>query len=278
MFHRCTFRGLMAAAVVTFLTTASSRSAWQDTLEAWEDATVDAFYVASEFADDAWSQRPTELRDHLRIGLRSPLYFMLHDGKRSVTDSNGDGVIQDTEVLRVSFLGSIDELEEKQSRFPRLYVQWEFEEFWGVEATWGHYRAKTITFWDGHTDGTFDLAGPEISVYGRYPNPTIFTPTAGLTLAYYGLDFVHNPAWRFNSGIQQVFSPDPTIGTGIFVGCDVELDPIWTLDVSYRIMWAEFDNSYQIRTSDGRYVIDDRGTTTFPFDSSVLAVGVKCLF
>ncbi len=158
----------------------------------------------AQSSSETWLDRTeAAVSDHLRLGLRIQK-IKLSDGERTPRDSNGNGMIDGEEILDVSYLGSISTLPLEDEYVLVPYVQWFFNDYFGLELTWDSYSAEARTYhnpdagWDGHSDGTLSVRGPTLMALGAYPNQSRFTPQIGAGLAWLMLDF--DVAEWFNRG------------------------------------------------------------------------------
>jgi hypothetical protein len=227
-----------------------------------------------------WDRIDGVIGNHLKIGTRITHQILL-DAERTPRDDNGDGTISGDELLRVSFLGSIYKFDVQQNYAPfSPYAQWLVTDNWGVEVGWEHLRAKTYTWWDGHTDGTFDLRGPVLALFAHYRNDTRFTPSAGIGLALLGTKFDHDPDWEVvRQGpliINQRIETSDTQGFALFAACEVDVTDNLAAEFYCRYLNVSFDGHYTI--SVGGNVIDDRGITTYPMSSVCFGLGVSYAF
>jgi len=225
----------------------------------------------------AWEATRHYLAEHVEIGSRWT-HFSLHDDKRTPEDTNGNGEIDDDELLAVSFLGSIIELDPQNSdRLDRLFLQWSVNRYWGFELTYDEIRAKTYTFWDGHTDGTFELQGPILTVYGEVTMWNRITPRAGVGVAFFDGNFDHDPLWRHAAGLLQTMDTENSTGIVYLLGCEIALNAHWALDLYARHTDAHIDAHYTIAWEDGT-VFDDRGVTRFPMTNRAFGLGLVYSF
>jgi outer membrane protein W len=226
------------------------------------------------------------LKDRLELGLRMT-YYQLTEGKDN--DSDGDGNF---------FLGSINELEEEQSSQLRPYARYFFVPCFGFELSWEEMslitRKYTSTF---DTDGIIKVDGPALSLVGRYPNESRFTPygQAGIFMANGGFQYAkwwHNGFpeygqafldWQAmgsppgpNNGYQRNIDISDETGTFLSGGCSIKLVDHLSLDFQARYMMLDVDAHYTL--SFGGVVRDDRGISTFPLDNWAYQVGLKYVF
>jgi hypothetical protein len=248
---------------------------------------------ALEPATDAawWQATLTYLGRHVRIGTRW-IRTDLTDDKRTPTDSNGNGKFDDSEVLSVSYMGSIVGLQEVNDDWPdKVFVQWAFNDYVGIETSYEHFQARTITFWDGHTDGAFDLRGPLLSLYGTLPNRTRFTPRLGVGMVFLDTEFIYDPGWHSNPIAGQSLTTDETTswagtrlgyditGWACYLGCDIRLVEHWALEFYARQMYVhDLEAHYTLWPANYPQNIDDRGFYHFPMDNRAIGIGLRCSF
>ncbi|MGQ9661343.1 MAG: hypothetical protein ACUVWX_03280 [Kiritimatiellia bacterium] len=223
------------------------------------------------------------ISERLRLGLRL-VYRSLLDRKRTLANT---------------FLGSINELDLMQTSFPAgLFAQWLFNDYLAAEIAWEHLRVKTVTAFDKHTDGTFDLAGPMLTLIGRYPNRSRFTPAGGIGLFFINAEFENDPIWHNgfdfdrveeyyawleagspswpNGGKQRTIDAKDARGTVFAAGCEIRIAKRFWGEVSLRFVQAAVDGHYYI----SRYgkIIDNRGITSFPMSHLSCGIGLMYSF
>lgn len=224
------------------------------------------------------------LSGHLKIGV-DYLYVDLQDDDRGINDS---------------FLGSITKLKERQpDTLLWPFLQWNVTDYFGAEVRWFSLEAKTITYWDGHSDGSFELEGPVYAIYGRYPNRTLFTPSVGFGMTVLDVRFSHNPVWHNgfggenrdqnyanwvaagrpswpNGGYRRTLSPEDTVGVVVRAAVEATFFEYVSAWVSAQYMETDVETRYTL--SWYGEVRDDRGTFTFPMDSLSYGFGVSVNF
>lgn len=214
---------------------------------------------------------------HLELGTRIT-HFVLVDED----DSNG-------------FLGSIDHLGDEQDYIPyKVYADWLFCPYGGIELTWDHVGAiaKTSAS-DNHTDGKFVLDGPILTAFGRYPNASMFQPYAGLGAAFYMTDFEAEDWWakgysspddyaslgspsEDRNGKSRSIQTDDTVGFVATAGTDIKITKNWSADLYFRYTAVDVDAHFTLLTN-GK-VTEDKGTYTIPFDNYTFGAGAKYVF
>ena len=218
---------------------------------------------------------PDWVKDHLEIGTRVT-YFMLHDDRRDWDWT-----------YKSQFFGSINNLDVNQQYLPvKLFVAYKFNPYWGLELTVEQLGVET---WsrppDGAswTDGTINLLGPIASVFGRYPNATIFTPYAGVGAGYFFADFDADPGWHhpasvknYDPSYRQDFRMDDALGWIGYVGLMVNLNDRWTIDFLVRYMQMDVDGDHMTSRDGGiSYYTNERDHFTFPMNNISMGFGVR---
>ncbi|MBI3987321.1 MAG: hypothetical protein HY343_10390 [Lentisphaerae bacterium] len=226
------------------------------------------------------------LADHLVLGTRLTAFKLHLEGKHY-------------------FMGYLDSLEEEQDWWPtKLFAQWLFTPYAGLELTWDQVTANLLSSDDiPHNDGVLSLRGPIATLIGQYPNETIFTPYAGVGAGWFQADFDPNPiwhngfgrevawfqaaaeyeAWRAagspewpNDGYQRILEPEDTYGLVVTAGSSIGINRHWAADLYLRYMRVDMEAHYTRRVFGE--VIEDRGVYTFPLNNYAAGLGVKYLF
>ncbi|TKB07325.1 outer membrane beta-barrel protein [Desulforhopalus sp. IMCC35007] len=213
------------------------------------------------------------LKDKLQIGLRESYQTLTDSDSGAKGGGQGDG----------TFLGTIYALDEIQSYVPNFYVNYFFTKYWGVELAYDSIEGETLATSTGYStiksDGDVSLAGPTLSIVGRYPNQTRFTPYASIGLGYYFGDFDEEAHWALGYPDPSVYeaagSPsthyydktrvmdvDDPLGFVIAAGCAYRLTDSLSLDLSlsytnvtaeatfygyqYGVLYTEQDGSFPL--------------------------------
>lgn len=226
------------------------------------------------------SEEPDFLAGHLQIGTRITGFMLLKDKSDS-------------------FIGSIDQLDEEQDLLPtKLYADWYFSPYWGLDLTWDHATAKTATQdktdTPTHSDGSFKISGPIISLIGRYPNPSDWIPYGGAGVAIMSARFDAATWWYTGfpsesdweeygspsqtlNGLNRVIEPKKNaIGYVAFGGCDYKITDHLLVGAYVRYMNIKLDAHYYL-TING-VDIDDRGDYSIPMHNMVAGIGTSYLF
>ncbi len=169
------------------------------------------------------------LSGRLRLGLRFT-HFWLEDTRRSGPDG------YDNANHAGNFLGSLWGLDARQRSWPSPFLEYRVVASFGAGLAYDQARARTLDWADAeHTvtagDGDVLVRGLQLYVFGRYPNPTRFTPHARLGLVRYRSRFLESPGWAAPG---RHFEADDTNGWFLALGWEVALPWRIGLDVSYR--------------------------------------------
>jgi outer membrane protein W len=226
---------------------------------------------AGRAAAESETTLPDWVKDHLEIGTRVT-YFMLHDDHRDFDGGN-------------RFFGSINDLDVDQQYLPiKLFVAYKFNPYWGAELmveqldveTWS--RRPDGASW---TDGTINLLGPIASVFGRYPNATIFTPYAGVGVGYFFASFDADPKWHNKNGDNSFLldmSLDDTLGWVGYIGLTARFDENWSVDLLVRYMQMNVDSRELTSIDGGPYTSPEQDHFTFPLSNTSVGLGVRYSF
>ena len=235
---------------------------------AWCGLTLSAL-AAGESVETPWA-------NHLELGTRVT-YFMLQD------DSSD------------SFLGSINQLDEKQDYIPyKVFADWMITPAIGVELTWDGIEADAQTAaTDQHVDGDFTLTGPIATVFGRYVNETIFTPFAGVGLSYmfgdfeeakwWALGYAHENDWAalgypdtVRNNITRCIDVDDAVGLVFTCGSDIQITENVSANLYFRYIDIEADATFTEKRGDVDVV--NHESNSIPFSHVALGLGVKYIF
>jgi hypothetical protein len=223
------------------------------------------------------------LADHVQVGTRMTMVSLIH------TKKSGEGG---------NFLGSIQELKAIQDEWPtKIYADIYPWQYFGVELTWGNARARTGAWnYDDnvpyHTDGDFAIDGPIVSLIGRYPNSTKFTPYAGIGMAlmharyvpaaWWHGGFPSEAAWEESGSPTEIVLPlirnlDPrsTHGQVYFAGCDYSITDNLLAGVYVRYMAASLDVEFTEQLQD---YLEHMGTYKIPMDNVAYGLGISYAF
>ena len=215
------------------------------------------------------------------MGLRSTA-FWLEDSKR---DPNA------TSASEGSFYGSITELKAehkaKQDLLPyKLFVDYLFCPYGGLELTWDRVEADTITRLDGHSDGTVIANAPLLGAFGRYPNDTGVVPYGGAGFGYAFTQF--NPTYNWTHAIgpdgaykagpywHQSFTMSDSWCWFVYAGVAFAMNAHWGLDLYVRHEGLTVKGTHN--TYVGDYLTSVPTDFSLPFQNDALGVGVRYSF
>ncbi len=218
------------------------------------------------------------LEHHIEVGFQIS-GFRLKEPKRR--EFNVDG------QFTGGFLGSIDRLNEQQRLVPTPFLRLKFHEYGGIHVGYTAVRARTTTYWDGHSDGTFDLGGPTFELFVRYKLPNDFAPYAAIGIALLSANFKHDelwhngfspanpqayrdwvgagrPAWP-NGGYKRTIRVGNTTAWMLSGGCAYYLTEHWVVDLGIQYTAAEVEANYYLSWYDT--IRRDQGDFTIPMDN-----------
>ena len=230
--------------------------------------------------------------DHVEIGLRMSHFALLDNTEKHFND---DGEFTE------GYLGSISELDTEQNYFPTIYANVTIADWFALQLAYERFEVGTVTYWDGHKDGTFKFKGPSLTAQLRYANETPFTPYAGVGLAMLNADFDmvawwHNgfggddPEGAYDNWVQSGAPQWPNGGyrRNLIVTEDTMFKPIlqggcyWSitdrisLDLDMR--YISLDSELHYTLSNHGNVFSDRGVSDFPMSAWVVDLGILFSF
>lgn len=219
-----------------------------------------------------------QLRGRVSIGTRLTAFALADTHSAGTNREAGE-----------TFIGFIDELEALQNhRLPKLFVSFLATPWLGLELAFDRVKART---WNANTDfsdGTVSASGIILSAVLRYPNATIFTPYAGLGLAFWDARFDEEPWWQFGYDspedwvadgspywpthhINKTFRVENDFGVVFEGGLDLYLNEHWSIDLLMRYADLEIDARYYRNA-------ELRRTGSFPLSHTAYGVGVRYTF
>jgi opacity protein-like surface antigen len=235
-----------------------------------------SFMTGYSYVEKNW------LADHVQIGTRITRFNLM------TTSRTGNGK---------SFLGSIQELDAVQDYWPtKIYADVYPIRYLGIELTWDEARARTGAWsypdYPYHSDGDFVISGPIVSLIGRYPNSTKFTPYAGVGIAFLHAKFLPTAWWHggFSSpgAWEAAGSPDEIVmpvirnidvnsvnATVYVAGCDYSVTDNLLAGVYVRYMEVSLDASFSEEVSG---TVVPLGTYSIPMDNIAYGLGVSYAF
>lgn len=201
-----------------------------------------------------------------------------------------------------SFIGTINGLEEDQTRTPVLFFDWFFTPFLGIDLTWDKVAATTRTFTHAASDGSVEMEGHVISLVGRYPfdvdmrnRSMTVSPYAGIGLAFMSARFNAAGWWHYGFATPEAYdqwvasgSPaDPdneytrtmsvTDDTGVALsfGCAFEVWNDLSVDLCLRTIGADTDAIFVRSYSNGN---SETTYGRFPMSHKIYSLGVRYSF
>ena len=238
-------------------------------------------------ADEENSLYNDYLSNKLEIGTRISYQGLTNSDSGAKGGTQGEG----------TFLGTIYALDEVQQSLPlNLYATYFFSQYFGVELGYESIEAETVATSIGYStiksDGNVFLGGPTLSLVGRYPNQTRFTPYLSVGVGYFFGDFDEEAHWALGYSDPTVYealgSPSTTydgktremniddeIGLVVAAGCAYQMTDHLSLDLSLSYTAVEADATF-IGYVDGIQVLEQDGS--FPLDNIALRAGVSFSF
>jgi opacity protein-like surface antigen len=204
------------------------------------------------------------------------------------------------------FLGSINELDAEQDAWPyKIFLALQFNSWLGLEGTWDKIRAKTVTDYDKHSDGSIRASGPIVTLQARYPVLSFLTPYLGAGVALFTPNFDYDPVWRNgfgrlyqqreipwsqavaeyeawiaagappwpNDGYQREMELSRGFGIAVLAGCRVRVTDRFSADVMVRYIHLDVDADY--RTLRYGELDEFHGSTTFPLSHMAAGLGLR---
>jgi hypothetical protein len=170
--------------------------------------------------------------DRFTIGVDWTRYS-LYDTRR-VTPQGPDNA-----NVHGNYLGSLWGLDAEQHPFPDPFVEWRLTSSFGVGVSYEQQRAMTLD-WSSDDrslapvgDGDVQIRGAQLYAFGRYPNPTRFTPYASVGRARYWSHFFVLPAWNGGDPAKVLWVGN-TSGWILSGGTRVRIGHRLAFDVNYR--------------------------------------------
>lgn len=194
------------------------------------------------------------------------------------------------------FLGSIVGLDGEDDLAPtRFFIDILATPYLGLELSYDKISAETQTsplVGEVKSDGTLELSGPIVSIFGRYPNKTGITPYGGIGYAFYSADFSETGHWANGypdpSAYAAAGSPNEPLGGRsrkmnvddvtalvIYGGVIWSFHEHWAVDLYVRSMDAEVDANF-VGSVRGTVETDKDGK--FPMEHTGYGLSVHYLF
>ncbi len=227
------------------------------------------------------------LLDKLEIGTRITYQSLTDSDSGAKGGTQGEG----------TYLGTIYALDETQQALPlNLYANYFFTQYIGLEVAYESIEAETVATSIGYStiksDGSVYLGGPTLSLVGRYPNQTRFTPFLSVGVGYFFGDFDEAAHWALGysdptvyealgspstnyNGKTREMNVDDEFGFVMAAGCAYQMTDRLSLDLSLSYTAVETDATF-IGYVDGVQVLEQDGS--FPLDNVALRAGISFSF
>lgn len=240
-----------------------------------EEKTAAAENVAAEVSEPAGENSsviPDFIRGHLQIGTRSVYRTLTDDDSGHKGGTYGTG----------TYLGTIYALDEDQDLVPlQFYLTYFFNDYVGVEFAYDQMEAETVAT-NGYTmaiktDGNVSLAGPTISVIGRYKNETPVTPFIGVGAGFFSGDFDATSTWAYtaSSGAYRYMNVDDVTALLLTAGAEWEFVEHWMLNLSLQYVSADVDAEFDGYVNGVQYAAQ---AGHFPMDNIAFRLGIAYQF
>lgn len=229
----------------------------------------------------------TYIANKLTIGTRFTYHYLTDSDSGAKGGTQGEG----------TYLGTIYALDEEQNYLPvNFYANYFFSKYIGLELAYDTVEAETVATSIGYdtikSDGDITLYGPTLSVVGRYPNDTLFTPYVSVGLGYYFGDFEESTHWGLGysdptqwealgspttnyNGKSREMVIDDSIGIVAALGCSYRLRENIAPDLSVQYTKVEADATFY-GYNDGVLTTEQDGS--FPVDNLAFRAGISYTF
>lgn len=204
----------------------------------------------------------------VEVGVRLQHYELQTDSKRTFHEDGSfkEGFITGT---------SVDRLEAEQEYLPYPFVRVVILDYIAVSLTYEQARAKTLTYYqpgtgyDGHTDGTIELAGPALYFEVRYPNETALVPYAQVGFISYSADFENDPGW--SEGGKREWRVEDATGIRWVLGLQWNISERWGMEGFVSRTDVDVDAAYYMF---GKL----RASGTFPLSHDSVGLAARYRF
>ena len=229
--------------------------------------------LVSEKEGSEKSAIPDFIRGHLQIGTRSVFRTLTDDDSGHKGGSYGSG----------TYLGTIYALDEDQNVAPvQLFATYFFNDYVGIEFAYDQMEAETLAT-NGYTttiktDGNVSLAGPTISLIGRYKNKTSITPFVGIGAGFFSGDFDATSTWTHDPSRNDAYrymNVDDVTALLLTTGAEWEFVEHWMLNVSMQYVSADVDAEFDGYLDGVQYAAQ---TGHFPMDNIAFRLGIAYQF
>jgi outer membrane protein W len=221
-------------------------------------------------AEDSSSDEPK--KGNFQIGTRSVL--------RVLTDAES-GATGSGYTTSGGFLGTIYAVDEVQNLAPlKPFITYYFAQYVGLELAYDEMKAETVaTDVDEpgriKSDGEASLSGPTLTLLGRYPNESSFTPYLGVGIGFFSGDFEESAEWEGDFSRSRQMEIDDATAFLLTVGTTYNLTPSWLIDFSVQYVQADADATFLGYT---KGVLDTNMPGSFPMDNVAFRLGIIYAF
>jgi len=239
----------------------------------------------SKTQDDGWAAFDEKyLHGRLRLGTRAD-WRKLRNADSGTLGSDMDSALGKT------LLGTIYALDEKQNYLPfKFFLGYDFTRYFGVELSYDSFEAKTVASSNQptgrvqKTDGNLTLSGPVLSLIGRVPNSTSFTPYIGVGVGFYNSSFDADAGWArtenydgYGSVRTRNMSVDNINTLVLSAGVTWNFTPNWFLDLSIQEANADVDAVF-VPSDNGQQSRGEEVRGHFPMDYVAVRLGIGYTF
>lgn len=222
----------------------------------------------------------------LEIGTRVNYSILTDSDSGAAGGTQGEG----------TFLGTIYALDENQNYTPKnVFARYFFTKYIGIELAYDSVEAETVApsvYTTTKTDGDISLAGPTVSLVGRYPNSSSFTPYVSLGVGFFSGDFEESDDWALGYydpaeyealgspttayyGTTRVMDVDDEIALLVGIGVAYRFTKHLSLDMSLQYTAVEADATFSSYKY-GTLVSEQDGS--FPLDNVAVRAGITFSF
>ena len=183
-----------------------------------------------------------------------------------------------------TYLGTIYAVDEEQSYVPnKFFITYYFTKYFGFELAYDSMEAKTVA-WDIYnnvdkSDGNVSLAGPTMTLLGKFANSTPFSPYIGIGLGFFKGDFDEAAEWAHSDtslgSRDREMVVDSVTAVLLTSGLTWSFATNWLLDLSLQYVKADPDVVFNGYTN-GR--LDTEQWGHFPMDNIALRLGIVYSF
>lgn len=246
-------------------------------LTAWSEPSSDIVVPTQDqkaSTEDTSSKTPSDnvLAGKLQIGTRSVLRVLTDEDSGMIGGTQGSG----------TFLGTIYALDEEQNYAPlKPFVTFYFAKYIGIELAYDEIEALTLATNYGDvtsikTDGPVSLSGPTLSLLGRIPNESAFTPYGGIGIGFFSGDFDEDSAWEGSADSRfRQMDVDNATALLLTIGTTYAFTPNWLVDLSVQYVSADADATFLGYTYG---VLDTQDPGSFPMDNIAFRLGLIYAF